>query len=53
VILTEVAKAFGLAALPARVVVSMRSIVIHPTEVRVFPVLGAFGGLFSRLPSFP
>jgi hypothetical protein len=53
VILTEVAEAFGLAALPAGVVVSMRSIVIHPTEVRLFPVLGAFGGLFSRLPSFP
>jgi hypothetical protein len=52
-ILTAVAGAFGLTALPAGVVVSMRSIVVLPTEVRCFPALGAFGGLFSRLPPFP
>jgi hypothetical protein len=52
-ILTAVAGAFGLSALPAGVVVSMRSIVIDSTEVRFFPALGAFGGLFSKLPPFP
>jgi hypothetical protein len=52
-ILTGVAAAFGLPALPTGVVVSMRSIVTHPTEVRLFPALGAFGGLFGRLPPFP
>jgi hypothetical protein len=52
-ILTAVAGAFGLPAVPAGVVVSMRSISIHSTEVRFFPALGAFGGLFSKLPPFP
>jgi hypothetical protein len=52
-ILTAVAGAFGLPALPAGVIVSMRSIAIHSTEIRFLPSLGAFGGLFSRLPPFP
>jgi hypothetical protein len=52
-VLTAVAGAFGLPALPAGVVVSMRGIVIHSTEVRFFPALGAFGGLPSTLSPFP
>lgn len=52
-ILTAVAGAFGLPALPAGVVVSMRSVAIDSTQVRFFLALGAFGGLFSRLPPFP
>jgi hypothetical protein len=48
-VLAAVAGAFGLPALPAGVVVSMRRIAIHSTEVRFFPALGAFGGLPSTL----
>jgi hypothetical protein len=52
-VLAAVAGAFGLPALPAGVVVSMRGIVIHSTEIRFFPALGAFGGLPSTLSPFP
>jgi hypothetical protein len=52
-ILAAVAGAFGLSSLPAGVVVSMRGITIHSTEVRFIPVLGAFGGLPSTLSHFP
>jgi hypothetical protein len=52
-VLAAVAGTFGLHALPAGVVVSMRGITIHSTEVRFFPALGAFGGLPSTLSPSP
>lgn len=52
-ILNAVAGAFGLTNLPAGVVVSMRRVMILLTGMSFSPALGAFGGLFSRLPPFP
>ena len=52
-VLAAVAGAFGLPALPAGVVVSMRGIVIHSKEVRFFPAFGAFGGLPPNLRPSP
>jgi hypothetical protein len=52
-ILAAVAGAFGLPALPDGVLVSMRGITIHSTEIKFLPVLGAFGGLPSTLSHFP
>lgn len=45
-----IAAAFGFPVLPPDVIVSMRRIAVHSTEVSVFPALGAFGGLSSVLP---
>lgn len=51
-ILSRVAGAVGLTALPGGVIVSMRQVRITPAAITLFPALGAYGGLLNKIP-FP